>query len=251
MEEPAPVAPAPAPHDLASPDHVDIITISNVVVTCCFNCNINLEELAWKYHGEYSPSSFAAVQLRLPVPQTTSLFFSTGKLVVTGARSESAALTAVQILYHLLRALHPEARVTDVSVQNIVSSSAFPGAVNIDAMSKKLLVSSLYTPDLFPGLRLKLNDPKMKVLLFLKGRVVLTGGRTRSDIERAWRIVRRRVAPYIQADSAALTHAAVTANRQAKRKARLVEDDALADGQDEVAAVATEYIIHESLRELL
>ena len=257
MEEPASAAPSPAAATPAAQDHaapetcVDVITISNVVVTCCFNCVINLDELAWKYRGEYSPSSFAAVQLRLPVPQTTSLFFSTGKLVVTGARSESAALTAVQILYNLLRTLHPEARVTDVSVQNIVSSSAFPGAVNIDAMSKKLLVSSLYTPDLFPGLRLKLNDPKMKVLLFLKGRVVLTGGRTRSDIERAWRIVRRRVAPYIQADSAALTHAAVTANRQAKRKARLVEDDALADGQDEVAAVATEYIIHESLRELI
>jgi transcription initiation factor TFIID TATA-box-binding protein len=158
-QDPAPAAQDPVP----APDHVDIVTISNVVVTCCFNCHINLEELAWKYHGEYSPSSFAAVQLRLPVPQTTSLFFSTGKLVVTGARSESAALTAVQILYHLLRALHPEARVTDVSVQNIVSSSAFPGAVNIDAMSKRLVVSSLYTPDLFPGLRLKLDDPKMKV----------------------------------------------------------------------------------------
>lgn len=254
MEEPAPDATtAPAAQDPAAHAHVDVIVISNVVVTCSFNCAINLEELAWKYHGEYSPSSFAAVQLRLPVPQTTSLFFSTGKLVVTGARSESAALTAVQILYHLLRTLHPEARVTDVSVQNIVSSSAFPGAVNIDAMSKKLLVSSLYTPDLFPGLRLKLNDPKMKVLLFLKGRVVLTGGRNRSDIERAWRIVRRRVAPYIQADSAALTHAAVTANRQAKRKARLVEDDALVAGQeqDDPAVAASEYIIHETLRELL
>lgn len=85
------------------------------------------------------------------------------------------------------------------------------------------------------------------MLLFLKGRVVLTGGRTRADIERAWRIVRRRVAPYIQAHSAALTHAAVTANRQAKRKARLVEDDALADGQDEIV----HEVVHEALRELI
>ncbi len=91
------------------------------------------------------------------------------------------------------------------------------------------------------------------MLLFLKGRVVLTGGRTRSDIERAWRIVRRRVAPYIQADSAALTHAAVTANRQAKRKARLVEDDALFDGKatDDSASAVPEFIIHETIRDLL
>ncbi len=95
---------------------------------------------------------------------------------------------------------------------------------------------------------MKLNDPKMKVLLFLKGRVVLTGGRTRSDIERAWRKVRRRAAPYIVADSAALTHAAVTANRQAARKGRLVEDDAF--GDDYVGAVAGD-VIRETLQKFM
>lgn len=226
------ITPAPAgcdqtasrAQDAPEDPETDVIVISNVVITANFNATLNLEELAWRLRGEFSPSSFAAVQLRLPVPQTTSLFFSTGKLVVTGARSESAALTTVQILYHLLRKIHPEARLTNVAVQNIVSAGAFPGNIDIDAMSKKLLVSSLYTPDLFPGLRLKLLDPKMKVLLFLKGRVVLTGGRTREDIERAWRIVRRRASPFIVKDSASLTHAVVTANRSAARKARLAED---------------------------
>ena len=145
--------------------------------------------------------------------------------MVTGARSESAALVAVQVLYHMIRKLHPEARITDISIQNIVASSAFPGSVDVEAMAKKLVVSSLYTPELFPGLRLKLNDPKMKALVFLKGRVVLTGGRTREDIRKAWSIVRRRVAPFIVKDGDAYTHAAVTANRQALRKMRIAEDE--------------------------
>ena len=127
----------------------------------------------------------------------------------------------------MIRRLHPEARVTNLSIQNIVASSAFPGAVDVEAMAKKLVVSSLYTPELFPGLRLKLNEPKMKALVFLKGRVVLTGGRTREDINKAWGIVRRRVSPFIVQDGDAFTHAAVTANRQALRKMRIMEDKLL------------------------
>ena len=100
----------------------------------------------------------------------------------------------------MIRQLHPEARVTNLHIQNIVASSAFPGAVDVESMAKKLVVSSLYTPELFPGLRLKLNEPKMKALVFLKGRVVLTGGRTREDVRKAWEIVRRRVSPFIVKD---------------------------------------------------
>ena len=72
----------------------------------------------------------------------------------------------------------------------------------------------------------------MKVLLFLKGRVVLTGGRTRDDIRRGWAIVRRRVAPFVMPDSDALSHGVVTANRQAARKMRLAEDELLAGAFD-------------------
>jgi hypothetical protein len=72
---------APPPScDMAQEEVADVVTISNVVITANFNCAIDLSELAWKMHGEYSPASFAAVQLRLPAPQTTALFFSTGKL---------------------------------------------------------------------------------------------------------------------------------------------------------------------------
>ena len=127
----------------------------------------------------------------------------------------------------MIRKLHPDARVTNLHIQNIVASSAFPGAVDVESMAKKLVVSSLYTPELFPGLRLKLHEPKMKALVFLKGRVVLTGGRTREDVRKAWSIVRRRVSPFIVADGDTFTHAAVTANRQALRKMRIIEDELL------------------------
>jgi hypothetical protein len=89
------------------------------------------------------------------------------------------------------------------------------------------VLTSRVSPELFPGLRLKLKEPKMKVLVFLRGRVVLTGGRSREDVRRAWSIVRHRVTPFIVEGGDQFTHAAVTANRQAQRKMRIIEDQLL------------------------
>ena len=41
-----------APPDGAPDETVlDVVTISNVVITCSFNCTIDLPELAWRMNG--------------------------------------------------------------------------------------------------------------------------------------------------------------------------------------------------------
>jgi len=57
----------------------DSVVIHNVVATANFGCDLDLQRIAWAYHGEYNPSAFAAVQLRLPHPRTTALVFGSGK----------------------------------------------------------------------------------------------------------------------------------------------------------------------------
>lgn len=68
---------------MTAPD-VGSVTIHNVVATVSFQTQLDLPRIAWEYHGEYNPSAFAAVQLRLPDPRTTALIFSSGKMVCTG-----------------------------------------------------------------------------------------------------------------------------------------------------------------------
>ena len=64
--------------------------IHNVVSTISFQTPLDLPLIAWTYHGEYNPSAFAAVQLRLPNPKTTALVFSSGKMVCTGCEREAS-----------------------------------------------------------------------------------------------------------------------------------------------------------------
>jgi transcription initiation factor TFIID TATA-box-binding protein len=62
--------------------------IQNVVGTVNLGCKLDLKEITWKGKAtEYNPNRFAAVIMRLRNPKTTGLIFSSGKMVITGARS--------------------------------------------------------------------------------------------------------------------------------------------------------------------
>ena len=96
-------------------------------------------------------------------------------------------------LHHL-----PQAKVTHQKIQNIVSVGHFCHPVRVADMSRDFHLDTQYEPELFPGLRMSINEPRMKALLFLEGRVVLTGAKTRDDIVKAWAIISEAVLPYLR-----------------------------------------------------
>lgn len=200
------------------------LCLSNVVLTCTYDTNLNLPKVAWSLSAEYNPTVFAAAQLRLRQPASTALMFASGRLVITGSRSESAALTAVYIYTRLLRqALQLPLRITSVQIQNLVASTDVGHYIKIDELSKKLMLSTIYDASLFPGLRLKIADPPMKALLFLRGKVVLTGAKQRADIVRAWAIVQSIMKPFLT--DTPIHHIDITAAKQAHKKLKLVDID--------------------------
>jgi transcription initiation factor TFIID TATA-box-binding protein len=68
------------------------------VSTANLKCELNLKEIAWKCrNSEYNPKRFAAVIMRAKEPtRTTALIFKTGKMVITGAKSEDQSLNAAR-----------------------------------------------------------------------------------------------------------------------------------------------------------
>lgn len=53
---------------------------------------MDLKEVALRArNAEYNPKRFSAVVMRIREPRTTALLFGSGKMVVTGARSEESA----------------------------------------------------------------------------------------------------------------------------------------------------------------
>ena len=68
------------------------IIIENVVATATVNQNIDLNSIVRVFPGvEYRPEQFPGLVYRLKNPKTTTLIFSSGKMVCTGAKSERQA----------------------------------------------------------------------------------------------------------------------------------------------------------------
>jgi len=202
------------------------VRVSNLVATALFNVKIDLEALAWHAHGDYAPASFAAVQIRITHPTATALVFSSGRLVskrgcaapafvvhashavqvTTGASSEAAAFMSVYIFYRcgsfrgfvqaflracrFIRELHPTIRIMNITLQNLVASADLQRCVRLDRLAARFSLNAIFDSSLFPGLRLQLKNPNVKILVFAKGRVVLTGARSREDLARAWATAR-------------------------------------------------------------
>ena len=61
-------------------------------------CQLDLKHIASKCrNAEYNPKRFAAVIMRMKEPQrTTALIFKTGKMVITGAKSEQSSKDAAK-----------------------------------------------------------------------------------------------------------------------------------------------------------
>lgn len=72
--------------------------LQNLVSTANLKCELNLKDIAFKCrNAEYNPKRFAAVIMRMREPtRTTALIFKTGKMVITGAKSEQLSLDAAR-----------------------------------------------------------------------------------------------------------------------------------------------------------
>lgn len=53
-----------------------------------------------------------------------------------------------------------------------------------------------YEPELFPGLIYRMSDPKVCLLIFVSGKVVLTGAKSKTDIDNAYRKIYPELVKY-------------------------------------------------------
>ena len=66
--------------------------LQNIVATCNLAVELDLKTIALHArNAEYNPKRFAAVIMRIREPKTTALIFKSGKMVVTGAKTEEDA----------------------------------------------------------------------------------------------------------------------------------------------------------------
>lgn len=165
------------------PFHYVYFLCRNIVSTVNLNCKLDLKKIALHArNAEYNPKRFAAVIMRIREPRTTALIFSSGKMVCTGAKSEEDSRLAARKYARIIQKLGFTAKFLDFKIQNMVGSCDVKFPIRLEGLVLTHAKFSSYEPELFPGLIYRMVKPRIVLLIFVSGKVVLTGAKVRQEI---------------------------------------------------------------------
>lgn len=184
-----PATPAATP-GANNPGSGIVPTLQNIVATVNLDCRLDLKTIALHArNAEYNPKRFAAVIMRIREPKTTALIFASGKMVVTGAKSEDDSKLASRKYARIILKLGFNAKFTDFKIQNIVGSCDIKFPIRLEGLASRHHNFSSYEPELFPGLIYRMMKPKIVLLIFVSGKIVLTGAKVREEIYQAFELI--------------------------------------------------------------
>ena len=163
-----------------------LIKIENVVASTAIGQEIDLRSVALVLEGaDYDPEQFPGLVYRTKNPKAAALIFRSGKIVCTGAKSIGDVEKSLQKVFGKMREIGIDViEKPHVTVQNIVASADLGSELNLNAIAIGLGLENIeYEPEQFPGLVYRLSEPKVVVLLFGSGKLVVTGGKKPADAE--------------------------------------------------------------------
>ena len=174
--------------------------LQNIVSTANLCCKLDLREIALQArNAEYNPKRFAAVIMRIKQPKTTALIFSSGKMVCTGAKSEDESRKAARKFAKIIKSLGFQVEFKEFKVQNIVGSCDIKFKIHLTKLNTALgglndraknqkgrKFICHYEPEAFPGLIYHMTQPEIVLLIFVSGKIVLTGAKQKNEIYEAF-----------------------------------------------------------------
>ena len=110
-------------------------------------------------------------------------------MVVTGAKSEDDSKLASRKYARIIQKLGFNAKFTDFKIQNIVGSCDIKFPIRLEGLASRHHNFSSYEPELFPGLIYRMMKPKIVLLIFVSGKIVLTGAKVREEIYQAFELI--------------------------------------------------------------
>jgi transcription initiation factor TFIID TATA-box-binding protein len=170
------------------------INIENVVASTKLAEEFDLIKIESELEGaEYNKEKFPGLVYRVKAPRAAFLIFTSGKVVCTGAKNVADVRTVITNMAQTLKSigfedvnLNPE-----IHVQNIVASADLKTDLNLNAIALGLGLENIeYEPEQFPGLVYRIKVPKVVVLIFSSGKLVVTGGKSPDECEEGVKIVR-------------------------------------------------------------
>jgi len=173
------------------------INIENVVASTKLAEEFDLIKIESELDGaEYNKKKFPGLVYRVKSPKAAFLIFTSGKVVCTGAKNVEDVRTVISNMANTLKSIgFSKVDLTpEIHVQNIVASADLKADLNLNAIAMGLGMENIeYEPEQFPGLVYRIKVPKVVVLIFSSGKLVVTGGKSPADCVEGVKIVRERL----------------------------------------------------------
>ncbi len=156
--------------------------ITNIVSSVSLKTKINLDHLAEKYQEvDHNVNNFPGVRIRFTKPKCTALLYENGEMIITG-------LKKTEFIPVIIKKVIEKLKSNDISVPekpsyrivNMAVSGHLKKRIDLD-LASVVLERSIYEPEVFPGMVLRMDEPhKCVFLCFTNGKFVVTG-LTRKD----------------------------------------------------------------------
>ncbi|KAF4323210.1 hypothetical protein BBO99_00002762 [Phytophthora kernoviae] len=157
--------------------------VVNVLGSGCIREPLDVKKLALMVrNADYAPRNFNALVMRFQDPRATVLVYRSGKFVVLGATSVGDARLAADKLISILKKVSFPSKHTPLSIRNVVGSTEVCFKVRLEGLARHHSRFCTYEPELFPGLIYRMLHPKCTLLIFISGKLVITGCKVRCDL---------------------------------------------------------------------
>lgn len=189
-------------------DDTPVALIHNIVGTTQIESSVKPINLLYISkllpHSFYDRHKFAAITIRISNPNCTALLFTSGKLVLTGAKSWHECVLASLCIVKMLKT-HVDGvdfYVKDTKIQNIVGNVEIPMQPNqyldLDHFFTTYNEFVTYQKNMFPGLIFRPDNSPVVLLCFFSGKIVITGGKCVDDIQDGWTLLWPKIKQFIK-----------------------------------------------------
>jgi len=172
------------------------LKIVNIVASGVIADSIDIVELSKKVEGcELNMKRFPGAVYRIHEPKIASLIFTSGKIVITGSRSNEALAEGIAFITKSLREAGVDVlKNPTITITNMVCSFDLGFKINLNRIAVTLNIENVeYEPEQFPGLVYRIKAPKIVVLIFTSGKIILAGGKNLIDIQKAVDILEKKL----------------------------------------------------------
>jgi transcription initiation factor TFIID TATA-box-binding protein len=173
------------------------IFVRNVVSTVYLGFKIDGKYILKHLKGSYITPKFAAIIYQ--GERSTALIFESGKLVITGCRTEDESLR--ESIFHIekLRDIFIVDGIPTVDfgvitgkkckIENVVANANASFHISLVSLCQGESTKCSYDPEGFAGLVYRMEHLNITLLIFANGNIVITGGDSVKKTEEAFSLI--------------------------------------------------------------